>query len=87
MKKLSFIIAGEYGVIKILLERGADPKAKTVGFPGEPSSTPAEYARDNGYVEIALKLEGKNPATYRTTLHYFARKGDIQIRQGGKGID
>lgn len=69
---------GDYEVIKILLKKGANPKAKTAGYFGDVPSTPADYARDEGFVEIALKLEGKNPASYRTTLHYFARKGDLE---------
>lgn len=68
--------AGDYEIIKILLKKGADPKAKTSGYAGTRPATPADFARESGHMEIALKLEGKNPATYRTTLHYFAKKGD-----------
>lgn len=68
---------GDEEVIDILLARGANPKAKSSGvLPGTNPSTPADYARDEGHIEIALKLEGKDPESYRTTLHYFAKKGN-----------
>jgi ankyrin repeat protein len=67
--------SGDMELVQLFLRRGADRNAKAKE--GWDPGTPADYARLGGHVEIALALEGKDPAPYRRTLHYAAKTGNL----------
>lgn len=72
---------GDLDLVKELLRRGADRNKKTKGDwciseKYDVQCTAMDYARLDGYVEIALHLEGKDISSYTRTLHYAARQGD-----------
>ncbi|MBU42032.1 MAG: hypothetical protein CMN76_02340 [Spirochaetaceae bacterium] len=73
---------GDLKIVQELIRRGADRNRKTksdwcVSGNYDLQCTAMDYARLDGNVEIALFLEGKNPATYKQSLHYAARQGDL----------
>ncbi len=73
---------GDMEMVKELLRRGADRTKKTKGDwciseNYDVQCTAADYARLDGQVEIALMLEGKDPTSYKQSLHYAAKNGDL----------
>lgn len=73
--------AGDEELVNLLISKGADKNARVAGgwcVSGDYNlkCNAADFARLGGNVELALKLEGKDPAPYRKTLSYAVKKGD-----------
>ncbi|MCB1167398.1 MAG: ankyrin repeat domain-containing protein [Leptospiraceae bacterium] len=73
---------GDLEMVKELLKRGADRNKKTKGDwcisdKYDVQCTAADYARLDGFVEVALYLEGKDDTAYKQTIHYAARTGNL----------
>ncbi|MCB1200432.1 MAG: ankyrin repeat domain-containing protein [Leptospiraceae bacterium] len=66
---------GDFDLVKLMLKKGADKNVKA--NPGWDEGTAADYARQGGHVELALLIEGKDPAEYRKTLHYAVIHSDL----------
>lgn len=72
--------AGDSELVDLLLSKGADKSARTKPGWCDNAGTEcraSDTARLGGHVELALKLEGKDPAPYRKTLHYAVKQGDM----------
>ncbi|MCE9596776.1 MAG: ankyrin repeat domain-containing protein [Spirochaetia bacterium] len=72
---------GDEEIVNLLIKAGANKSQRTApGWCVSDSSTQctaADFARLGGFVELALKLEGKDTAAYKKTLHSAAKRGDI----------
>lgn len=75
---------GDEEVVDLLIKAGGDKSLRTA--PGWCTSdntqcNAADFARIGGFVELALKLEGKDTSAYKKTLHYAAKQGDLALVQ------
>ena len=73
---------GDMEMVKELLKRGADRNKKTksdwcISDKYDVQCTAADYARLDGFVEVALYLEGKDDSEYKQSIHYAARTGNL----------
>lgn len=71
---------GDQELVDLLLKAGGDKSLRTA--PGWCTSdntqcNAADFARIGGFVELALKLEGKDASAYKKTLHHAVKQGDL----------
>jgi uncharacterized protein len=72
---------GDKELVEYMLKNGAVKTQKTKGtwcISGQNiQCTAADLARLGGHVEVALFLEGKDPDSYKQTLHFLVQSGTI----------